>query len=205
MLKIEDLKAGDEIICIDREGFLKNGDTEFQEKILKEKHLIIHEICGVNLYLADKDMAGWAYICEAELKYFKKKEQLQQYTFDDLIDVAVQAKKDKLLGQVTIMHDAIHYFIDGQSFSNGECNAEKGIKRIKSLYKETFVIESEEDLKRVKLNPKITLNNGEVIPFSFKSVVKDHLIFYDQPCGHNMIPFVFLKGATVEQERGRDD
>lgn len=198
-LKIEDVKVGDALICINKDRFKRKCTTS---PIATSENFMV---TNVDVYRENIHFEGFLMISASELKYFKKKEQ-SQYTFDDLIDAVKKASQDGV-----IKVDSIHFtselsrsFINDIQKEDSE-DFEDHIKFIQSLYKETFVIECEEDLKRVKSNPKITLNNSEVVPFTFKETAKDHLIFYDQVCGHNLIPFVFLKGATVEQERGRDD
>ena len=211
MLKIEDVKAGDELVCIDRDELRCNASIRLQWRFyMSEKDKITVSAVGADvIYIEDSEF----HITKSVLQYFKKKEQLQQYTFDDLIDVAVQAKKDGVLKYLRITDDAVIINTTDRKSLRTLYDAplkasqyEGYINYIKSLYKETFVIESEEDLNRVlyELDPKITLKTGEVIPFIFKCVSKNNLIFEDQS-GRNCIPFVFLKGATVEQDRGRND
>ena len=94
------------------------------------------------------------------LKYFKIKEP--EYTFNDLIDAAAQAFKDGALAKVTMMSEGLIYLTthDIRVKSVSDDIPSSGIDFIKSLYTETFVIESEEDIKRVKKGAVVTLANG---------------------------------------------
>lgn len=207
MLKIEDVKVGDELVCIDLDGYVNqdNGSARIRKQILKGP-IVVFEITKNGVSLTRSGLQ----IPLDSLKHFKNKEQ-PQYTFDDLIDVARKAFDEGVLQGYAVENKLVKSlsikFSDTKvlTWHLGDDDYSIPIGHIQSLYKEAFVIECEEDLKRVKSKPKITLNNSEVVPFTFKEAAKDHLIFYDQAFGHNLIHFVFLKGATVEQERGRDD
>ncbi|MGL4675290.1 MAG: hypothetical protein ACRCXK_10550, partial [Wohlfahrtiimonas sp.] len=173
MLKIEDVKVGDELVCIDVTVFIKsdrnnavlirlNPSDTFVVKRLEDGFLCVDEA-------KDDDDYHSGYIDSEEFKCFKKKEQ-SQYTFDDLIDVAVQAVKDGLIICDDLKRFSISFSVawnedDGYELAShhDQKYIDDAIDFIQSLYKETFVIECEEDLKRVNPNPKITLNNGEVV------------------------------------------
>lgn len=179
-MRIEELKVGDWVV-----------NKESREE---------YEILGVNLYHQRLWLGGGEFILSKNFKYFEKKEEP---SFNDLIDVAVQGFKDGVIDKImSISPESIEIRVDKENYDYSAQYVQNGISYIKSLYKETFVIETEEDLSRVlyELDPKITLKTGEVIPFIFKCVSRNSLIFEDQS-GRNCIPFVFLKGATVEQDR----
>ena len=148
---------------------------------------------------SDEDL----FIAEEEFKYFKIKEP--EYTFHDLIDVAVQAVRDEVLSRYIYYTkgdgDEVIALYVGEDlkmqFFTGE--ERRGIERIKSLYTETFVIESEEDISRVKSGADIELANGNKCTFLNDDDmwrIKDNKGF-SHNCG-----LLVLKGATVTQKRG---
>lgn len=122
-------------------------------------------------------------------------------TFNDLIDVAVQAQKDGLIHKMEIISKRSLYISEKPTSKVVHYNLiyiDDGIDYINSLYTETFVIEFEEDCKRIKQMAKITFMNGN-------SVVMDN-----PPCDTGIVriwndgryDFTVLKGATVTQKRG---
>ena len=128
-------------------------------------------------------------------------DRIKEPTFNDLIDVAVQAKKDGVISsQLMIMSDSIHLFDSSKlpiSFTDKSIN--KGIKYIKSLYTETFVIERESDMKKIKGSAEsIMLVNGEDVGSNIIIHNDEPHFFFDNA----VVPAVFklLKGATVTQE-----
>lgn len=134
-----------------------------------------------------------------------------EVTLDNLIDVAVQAVRD---GKIEIHHfhkDHIEYAVIGDAGTDAwrsDCKdeIEDHIEYIKSLYTETFVIESEDDIERVKRGAKIVLSNGSefiaelVTQLSRGRVIDSTLGYIDQTYG-----LFILKGATVTQKRGSHD
>lgn len=91
-------------------------------------------------------------------------------------------------------------FNDDQTtvFDDDNYNFESHINFIQSLYKETFVIESEEDIARIKVNAIIELANGiklyakEVSNSWINAPMIGSLLA-------NSLNYISLKGATVEQ------
>lgn len=195
-LKIEDLKVGDDLECIDDNYAFKT----FRNKIGLE--LKVTRIYEQAFKLGD-------YVFNSsDIKYFKKKEQ-SQYTFDDLIDIAYRAYRDGVFSEISIDKSSFttigcigwhQYFLRDR----GVIRCHKGVDIvesidltvafIQSLYKETFVIESIEQMNKItfKQDAKITLSNGEVL---HESVICS-LSKFD-----NDVAFCVLKGATVEQKR----
>lgn len=211
-LKIEDLKVRDELVCIDLKSMEKAWENasdlwrKAKIDVLKISHINVE---GGLVHFQD----GKFYLERHELKYFKKKEQ-SQYTFDDLIDVSTKAFKDGVLYQSNLVKGRLDYkadFNDEQTtvFDDANYNFESHINFIQSLYKETFVIEREEDIKRIKAGAKITLNNGNLLTVkNTYFIVEDHISIdaYTDECTtcqnlNRNIGIVFLKGATVEQKR----
>ncbi len=188
MLKIEDVKVGDKLECInDNNKDFNVGD------IYKVNHIDKNGIM----------LSGFhGYWLVGVLQYFKKKEQ-SQYTFDDLIDVAKKAVRDGVLQSFTFGRDLKDLdlisvvSIDNRKHIFNYQSTKSGIKHIQSLYKETFVIETVADALRVDYQRSVVLlQSGE------KLVLKDHKSLNSMPAS---LFYRIFKGATVEQERGRDD
>lgn len=211
---IEMLNNGErvDLVCVDRDGFIKNSVVN--KKLLKHGNFTItrfsREVFDLNLSESELDLLRigrvQAFIHVSELKYFKIKEP--EYTFNDLIDVAVQAMKD---GKVYF-----RFLSDGQiSFSVGRgedtTNILKGsdgaeeisnaIDLINSLYTETFVIESEEDIEKLCDDAEITLANNEKGIFNNCSGLRSITNLKTGFEVHGLNIF-WLKGATVTQKRG---
>lgn len=201
-LKIEDLKASDELECIDREGYVNqdNGHARIRKQILKGP-IVVCEIKKNGVSLTRSSFQ----IPLDSLKHFKKKEeQPRQYTFGDLIDVAVQAYKD---GVSTIKIDTKirTVFVEELRTTYGVGHIDLGIKKIKSLYNETFVIESEEDFEKIKIKAKGTLLNGNKFTVEGKThssvyggLLEVHADFTNRK---DRLSFLSVKGATVEQPK----
>lgn len=193
MLNIEDVKVGDELVCIDRDGF---NDSHRHNSTLTE-----FKVCKVGDLGVCINDGDWIIEIE-ELKHFKKKEQ-SQYAFDDLIDVAKKAVRDGVLQSFTFGRDLKDLdlisvvSIDNRKHIFNYQSTKSGIKHIQSLYKETFVIETVADALRVDYQRSVVLlQSGE------KLVLKDHKSLNSMPAS---LFYRIFKGATVEQERGRDD
>lgn len=151
------------------------------------------------------------FIYEGELEHFKIKET--EYTFNDLIDVAVQAYKDGYIRLMRLDNDVldISYNIDGDGLcgfltsKTEESGYQFGqyIRDINSLYTETFVIESEENTNKIDVFkcPRFELKNGVrgTIQKCFNN--KEFSVQFEDKSWGN-IGFMVLKGATVTQKRG---
>ena len=202
---IEMLERGErvELECVDRDGFASHGHVN--EKLLSYGKVIIEGYSKdeFSLRLADSELdllnicRAQAYINSYELQYFKIKEP----DFNDLIDVAVQAVRDEVLSRYiyykTGNGDEVIALYVGEDlkmqFFTGE--EKRGIERIKSLYTETFVIEHQSDLSKIKLNDKktkIELANGTLVSDEILDMLKDQ-------SGKTQLSI--LKGARVTQNR----
>lgn len=201
---IEMLDRGEyvELECIDKDGFINSSGGWYKtenEKILS--HVLTVERCVQ--YVDAIEIAGCAHsILDSELKYFKIKEP--EYTFDDLIDVAVQAAKDGILHVREITSDSLRFSkVDGlRGNSYYYCSSKYlgGIEHIKSLYFESFIIESEEDMCRISGECEIVLTNGE----SIGSIVtiSNGTPYFEYDGRLTPVPYAVLKGASVTQKRG---
>lgn len=195
--------------CIDSIGFIeKSIDNKL---ILELENLIVERYqdwscdyrTGVYLVRSEYESQQLgirpedAFIPVEDLKYFKIKEP----DFNDLIDVAVQAKKDGVIsGQLTIMSDSIHFFNSDRTTNSFTAKfPNKGIERIKSLYTETFLIESEEDIEKLCDDAEITLANNEKGIFNNCSGLRSITNLKTGFEVHGLNIF-WLKGATVTQE-----
>lgn len=203
MLAIEEIKkeldtgSTVELECIDRDGFI--GEHGINRSILETEKMIVKEIVLAGIKLTN-DTPG---IYTKELKYFRIKRSTP--TFNDLIDVAVQAYKDKLIKRVNLNGDDLNVnfkaedCLVGFNTSNskeGSYQFQEYINDIKSLYKETFVIEGNEDMKALfAKNESIEITALNKSVFTYDDL-GDLLAIDDK----NL--FKLLKGATVTQKRG---
>lgn len=197
MLKIEDLKVGDELVCIDRDGFLSTSLSEEDTKdvldVLSSEFIVDSIDLNKNWVFLKGDIYS---LNGNELKHFKKKDQ-SKYTFDDLIDVAVQAFKDGLLEDLKLnkykpksitIYDINDYELEVNIEDNSYCN--KFYNHIQSLYKETFVIECDNDVNKIKNGESVLiLKNGKAFKFSE---------LMDIP--PSLLPDIIF-GSTVEQSK----
>lgn len=210
MLKIEDLKVGDELVCADFVGFSKvwKDGTGYEIKKIENVsilHIYQHSFSLKGIFLIGDNTVDKIYPSLEELKYFKKKEQ---HIFDDLANITFQAWKDGLLKEVNLGEKSIEGTLpdgaDIKCFSTGKkvCNKliTERIEFIKSLYKGFFVIDSVEDIEKIKIGALIHLLNGNTIEVMFNNGVKVKSSY-----SADEMSLVSLKGATVEQERGRDE
>lgn len=130
-------------------------------------------------------------------------------TFDDLVDVVVQASKGGLLEinmlnsefiTASIPGDHDSTFVTGWRTKPGAF--ESSINKVESLYTETFTIEREEDISKVRSGAEIVLTNGSRgiaesqhchLGVSFLHVVSGDYSTY--------LYLFTLKGATVIQKK----
>lgn len=122
-------------------------------------------------------------------------------TFDDLIKEAVNAVRDrrilafefaKSLADTDVIFLIKH---DGRRHCFTYEEALFGIIFLESLATETFVIEHQSDLSRIKVNDektKIELTNGELVSDKVWNILKDF---------PGKTQLSILKGATVTQKR----
>ena len=128
-------------------------------------------------------------------------DRIKEPTFNDLIDAAAQAFKDGKLAKVTMMSNGLIYLTthDIRVKSVSDDIPSSGIDFIKSLYTETFVIERESDMKKIKGSAEsIMLVNGEDVGSNIIIHNDEPHFFFDNA----VVPAVFklLKGAIVTQE-----
>lgn len=148
------------------------------------------------------------FIPKEELKYFRIKRPAP--TFHDLIDVATQALKDGLLSKLDIIEgNSIGGTVkEGLSnvlhFHTGiATDIQSRIDFIKSLYTETFTIEHESDIVKIKLGDLITLENGNEV-WAESNCLNHNVNFIQATYGGNNfnLSYLSLKGATVTKKRG---
>jgi len=134
-------------------------------------------------------------------------------TLHRVIDVALGAVKD---GVAVITHlkadEIVIESIDYDSKSPFEVfkddpleKFQDAIEWIGSLYTETFVIENERDIKRIKKLAKITLENGIIITADTDCLYYGDIAHIKSTYGpmSYILNFAALKGATVAQKRGK--
>lgn len=212
MLTIEEIKkeleAGNtvELECIDEMGFISRHEcnVENNEIILNQGRLTIATVCNDTDSVILKgninpDISNTIHF--EELQYFRIKRPT--LTFNDLIDVAVQAFKDSVIFELDLEKDGICFKAKNLDMDICQDSVEIGIETINSLYTETFVIEYASDMERIKRTAIIVLENGcEVCA---ESDCLHHGVNYIQTTYGGMnfnLSFVSLKGATVTQKRG---
>lgn len=196
------LEAGEKVKleCIDRASFLNvNEGNVIDENIeILESGLVVYRVSRSTIFLLDCPHP----IMIDEIQYFKIKEQ--DPTFDDLIDVAIQAKKDGVIYSVdwdsslTVKVDSDRAPIVVACEKVSVDFIEDAIRSIESCYTETFTIESENDISRVKTGADIELANGNKCTFLNNDGmwhIKDDKGFIHN-CG-----LLVLKSATVTQRK----
>lgn len=196
-----------ELECVDVIGFLEG--VEVNEKILDQGLLVVEYIYsdGDIRLVGHIDDLYFNTIASEEFKYFRIK---QAPTFDDLIDVAVKAVKNRVLFTMSIGDNKrkgryLNYAVSGnsstESFYESDDDYQSCIDFIKSLYTETFVIESEEDYNSLKSDANIRLLNGEVIKriVNYSACTPE---FSDADGRIVRLSYLTLKGATVTQQKG---
>ena len=201
---IEMLDRGErvELELADKAGFIEQGASHHVADGLQRG---INTVCSVD---GDNNVviraSGLDDILLAQndcyLKYFKIKEPI--YTFNDLIDVVVQAYKDGVIPSLELGSEmgvrsvrclASAILDEWDDYSNG-------VNNIKSLYTETFVIESKEDMYRIGDEYEIVLSNGEDIGSIV--TISDDTPYFEYDGRLTPVPYAVLKGATVTQKRG---
>ena len=200
------LEAGEkvELECTERSLFLNvNDGVVFDENLeILESGLVVDRVSRSTISLLDCPHP----IMVDEVQYFRIKEHSP--TFDDLVDVVVQAAKDGLLEINMLNSEFITASIPGDHDSafvtcwrTKPEVLESSINKVESLYTETFVIESKEDMYRIGDEYEIVLLNGEDV--SEMIIVTENYPYTSY--GDRLIPvrFEFLKGATVTQKRGK--
>lgn len=209
MLGFENLRIGDfayirdDLECGKRYGSktFVSGSQGMKKGVFLEIFSLKPDCIGNDIFLYSKEMIDISKSLKRS-DYFKKKEQTQ-YTFNDLIDVVVQAVKDKVINganirlhEIGFMHNKTHYKL----MPAFDCKEQ--IDFIQSLYKETFVIECEDDVNRVKKGAEITLSNGNksIVARSIVNRTNGNRMLEIKGC-HYFLQFFTLKGATVEQDR----
>lgn len=203
------LEAGEkvELECTERSLFLNvNDGVVFDENLeILESGLVVDRVSRSTISLLDCPHP----IMFDEVQYFRIKEHSP--TFDDLVDVVVQAAKDGLLEINMLNSEFITASIPGDHDSSfvtcwrtKQEVFESSINKVKSLYTETFVIEGEEDMLRIKSNAEITLTNGEKITSA--GIINNLLSYFSsnedgEDTRNNYVEFTFIKGATVTQRK----
>lgn len=213
-LKIEDLTAGNELVCIDRDGFA-GCNVKFNTPLMNLDKLLVASVSDHVVYLSNENSdisRSNCCIFASELKYFKKKEeQPQKYTFDDLIDITRKAYDDGVLHGYALENKLVKSlsikFSDTKvsTWILGDDDYSIPASHIQSLYKETFVIETEDDFNKIKNKAKGTLLNGNrftVEGLTHSSVYGGLLeVHADFTNRKDRLSFLSVKGATVEQPK----
>lgn len=195
---IEMLERGErvELECVDKQAYIAETGTH-NRLMLRESGLIVSRVNSYGAVVTDDD---WL-ILNKELKYFKIKEP----TFNDLIEVAKKAVQDDILSSFTV-NDMDYSDLIGRAIYIGlgmrAHRIANEIKRIQSLYTETFVIESEGDILKINDGATVELSNGN--SGSVLHVDKHYktIQFAKEEKHWGALGIFILKGATVTQKRG---
>lgn len=152
--------------------------------------------------------SGGKFIRAAQLEYFDIKDDKDIEARDALIATAVKAVRDGVIYTLELVNSLANTDIIGirKSLGTGmltftRYHYEEGIEYINSLYTETFVIESEEDIRRIKPNAKAKLANS--VEVLIKEAIGSE---YVNACEVGSVVsitlnIISLKGATVTQKR----
>lgn len=148
------------------------------------------------------------FILASDLEYFKIKDDKDIAASDVLIASAVKAIRDCIIYRLDVVRSladtdivSIRESPDAESVTFTHNHYEKGVEYIKSLYTETFVIESEKDIRRIKPNAKAKLANS--VEVLIKEAIGSE---YVNACEVGSVVsitlnIISLKGATVTQKR----
>lgn len=200
----EELDSGRKVglECVDEKGFLRDVDIdENYNYLVLQCGLIVERVLDDNVII----FKGGFMVQSNELKHFRIKRP--NPTFNDLIDVAVQAYRDGVADTLEVGYadgiERVKLHVDGHTYSYYQCSViEEHVKHIESLCTETFVIKDFSDTKRLKSGDSAILSNGEEVVFSNRNGADDSLWFEYDGCHSAIIPYISLKGATVTQQKG---
>ena len=183
-----------ELECVDEEAMIASNKS-YADVLLSMPLIVSHIFTNKIVF------NNGLFIRENNLKNFKIKEP--GHTFNDLIDVAVQAMKDGII-YFRFLSDAQISFStssgeDAATFkvTDGAEGISDAIYLINSLYTETFVIESEDHIEMVKLKASVRLTNGN--EFIVDNATSE---FLTPSTSFEKLTILTLKGATVTQKRG---
>lgn len=132
-------------------------------------------------------------------KHFKIQEGKKEVTFDDLIKEAVNAVRNNIIQKFefaqSLMDNDLIFLTkhDGVRACFTYDQPQAGINYLESLATETFMIEHQSDLSKIKLNDKktkIELANGTLVSDEILDMLKDQ-------SGKTQLSI--LKGAIVTQ------
>ena len=201
------LEAGEkvELECTERSLFLNvNDGVVFDENLeILESGLVVDRVSRSTISLLDCPHP----IMVDEVQYFRIKEHSP--TFDDLVDVVVQAAKDGLLEINMLNSEFITASIPGDhdsTFVTGWRTKpeafESSINKVESLYTETFTIKREEDISKVRGGAEIVLTNGSRGIAESQHCHLGESFLHIVSGDYSTYLYLFsLKGATVTQKK----
>lgn len=203
------LKAGDKVFIrgdLEDEKEYSGGHYFFADS-MKTGECTVRDVCGEYIEIVEdginaysNDMIDWEQT--ATLNATKTS------SFDDLVDKTIKAVRDYVaiithleLDNITI--ESINYDLLSPLEIYREDAPEKiqkAIDWIDSLYTETFVIESEEDIKKIRDGAGIVLANSERGTFN---VISGLMSITNEKTGTEVmgLNIFWLKGATVTQKK----
>lgn len=120
-------------------------------------------------------------------------------SFDDLIDVAIQAVKDEVIVIRRFHSSLLNFEKIGETNHASDVEVTRSsrvgkiqdaIDFIKSLYTETFVIEDNEDMSELKIGDKFDQNGTEIVIDKYMIDKLKH------------VPLFLIIGAKVTRQKG---
>lgn len=177
-----------ELECVDEEAMIASNKS-YADVLLSMPLIVSHIFTNKIVF------NNGLFIRENNLKYFKIKEPVR--SFNELVDVAVQAWKDGVLKNLSFEKGAVDQVfttINGVSFAwhDGDDDYSGAIDTIRLIYTESFIIKTVDDIFNIKWkDSKALLQNGNEIELDILDGALDIAT-----------TFKLLKGATVTQKRG---
>lgn len=207
MLTIEEIKKALDtgnavgLECVDADMYCRTDSAfKHEREVIARSSLVITSIIGQGDFKALMISSCRYCIPENDLKHFLIKRPAP--TFDDLIGAAVKAHKDLVVITFKLDGACLYVTHKGNTYGWSKDNPGDGIDFINSLYTETFTVQGEDDIKRIKPEAKAALANGVEI-WVKEANGSEHI----NACEINSsisitLNILALKGATVTQKRG---
>lgn len=186
--------------CVDRDKHLN------PEEKWHDSRRTIQNLYGINKDTLElnKTRRITPYSQFKRFRIVEVKEDVKTSEFDVVVDSAFKALKDGVVMEIGL-NNGVLMIQNGQASvrkcisksdvaQNGAC---KYIEYIDSLYAETFVIESEDHIKMVKLKASVKLTNGN--EFIVDNATNE---FLTPSTSFEKLTILTLKGATVTQQKG---
>lgn len=212
MLKMQEIEIGDELICIDRRGFLDADECNFD--ILKKfDALIVKEKEDSHIFLGDCKNYNES-ITSNELIFFEKVVE-QVHNFDYVYELVTKAVRDGLIICRELKQNSLSFanvetpnHWHAVTHDSGQEYIDHTISMIDNLYAEYFIIKNNHCVLKVKRGAVLTFEHYEAIavsdgiegvPYNYVEVKFHHTddVKWD-------VPHRLLVGVTVKQRMDVD-